>query len=82
MIRLLSVPFLITLTLSSSTARNSAPLPDFTRGGETDGSHDWNLGATGASGWIYALPLKRLVRDTIKEIQAATQKPELLQLNL
>jgi len=30
------------------------PLPDFTQGGKTDGSHDWTLGPTGARGWIYA----------------------------
>jgi len=35
-------------------ARNPPPIPDFTKGGKTDGSHDWTLGATGASGWIYA----------------------------
>ena len=29
-------------------------IPDFTRGGKTDGSHDWTLGATGARGWIHA----------------------------
>lgn len=28
--------------------------PDFTQGGKTDESHDWNLGPTGARGWIYA----------------------------
>jgi hypothetical protein len=30
------------------------PVPDFTQGGKTDGSHDWTLGPTGARGWIYA----------------------------
>ncbi len=30
------------------------PMPDFTRGDKTDGSHDWTLGATGARGWMYA----------------------------
>jgi HEAT repeat protein len=29
------------------------PPPDFTAGGKRDESHDWNLGATGARGWIY-----------------------------
>lgn len=29
------------------------PPPDFTAGGKRDVSHDWNLGATGARGWIY-----------------------------
>jgi len=29
------------------------PPPDFTAGGKRDENHDWNLGATGARGWIY-----------------------------
>lgn len=29
-------------------------IPDFTQGGEADGSHDWTLGPTGARGWVYA----------------------------
>lgn len=31
-----------------------APIPDFTQGDKTDGSHDWTLGPTGARGWMYA----------------------------
>jgi len=30
------------------------PIPDFTQGGKTDGSHDWTLGPTGARGWMHA----------------------------
>jgi hypothetical protein len=30
------------------------PIPDFTRGDKTDGSHDWTLGPTGARGWMHA----------------------------
>jgi len=55
------VLFLITAVLSSgfvvspsARARPKPANPDFTRGGQTDGSHDWTLGATGARGWIYA----------------------------
>ncbi len=29
------------------------PCPDLTHGGTKDETHDWNLGATGARGWIY-----------------------------
>ena len=29
------------------------PVPDFTRGGKRDKSHDWTLGPTGARGWVY-----------------------------
>jgi Family of unknown function (DUF6288)/HEAT repeats len=49
--------WLVFLTLSSaSQAKGGAkpPIPDFIQGGKTDGSHDWNLGPTGACGWIYA----------------------------
>jgi len=30
-----------------------APVPDLTQGGEKDDKHDWNLGPTGARGWIW-----------------------------
>ncbi len=29
------------------------PVMDFTQGGKPDETHDWNLGATGARGWVY-----------------------------
>ncbi|EMI45528.1 DUF6288 domain-containing protein [Rhodopirellula sp. SWK7] len=29
-------------------------IPDLTQGDDTDHSHDWTLGATGARGWVYA----------------------------
>jgi hypothetical protein len=29
------------------------PVPDFTQGGKKDDNHDWNLGPTGAHGWVY-----------------------------
>jgi HEAT repeat protein len=34
-------------------AGENPTVPDFTRGGKKDDSHDWNLGPTGARGWIY-----------------------------
>ena len=43
--------------LPSSTAlaaKEHSPLPDLTAGGTKDDSHDWNLGPTGARGWIWA----------------------------
>jgi hypothetical protein len=48
---------LLLAVLSSPTllsARENAPLPDLTTGGTKDDSHDWNLGPTGARGWIWA----------------------------
>ena len=40
--------------LHAAGAGGEQPIPDFTQGGKTDGSHDWTLGPTGARGWIYA----------------------------
>jgi Family of unknown function (DUF6288)/Carbohydrate esterase, sialic acid-specific acetylesterase/HEAT repeats len=37
----------------SVKAEDSAPIPDFTNGGQVDGSHDWLLGPTGLRGWMY-----------------------------
>lgn len=34
-------------------AGESPSVPDFTRGDKKDDSHDWNLGPTGARGWIH-----------------------------
>jgi hypothetical protein len=33
-------------------------IPDFTRGGEKNDKHDWNLGPTGARGWMWGLRLR------------------------
>src|SRR5512147_849571 len=34
-------------------ASENPAIPDFTRDGKTDDTHDWLLGPTGAHGWIY-----------------------------
>src|ERR1700729_4213084 len=39
-------------------ARENSPCPDLTAGGAKDDSHDWNLGPTGARGWIWANKLE------------------------
>lgn len=33
-------------------------IPDFTRGGEKNDKHDWNLGPTGARGWMWGMRLR------------------------
>ncbi len=38
----------------AARAKVAFPNPDFTKGGKTDGTHDWTLGPTGARGWIFA----------------------------
>ena len=35
---------------SGARVRSKPPVPDFTKGGEKDGSHDWKPGPTGARG--------------------------------
>jgi hypothetical protein len=39
-------------------ARGKPPVPDLTQGGAKDDKHDWNLGPTGARGWIWAWKLE------------------------
>jgi len=43
---------------SALAQRNKPPVPDLTTGGETDGKHDWNLGPTGARGWMWGWKLE------------------------
>ena len=40
-------------TACTARAAEEPAVPDFTRGGKTDDSHDWLLGPTGAHGWMY-----------------------------
>ncbi|MBM4039306.1 MAG: acetylesterase [Planctomycetes bacterium] len=35
-------------------AAEKPPVPDLTKGGEPDKTHDWTLGPTGARGWMWA----------------------------
>ncbi len=48
----------LTLCLPAHAAKRGGPLPnpDFTKGEPipAEGTHDWNLGATGARGWLHA----------------------------
>jgi hypothetical protein len=39
--------------LCAAASAAPAPVPDLTAGGKPDASHDWNLGPTGARGWIF-----------------------------
>ena len=43
---------LLTAQAGAATGDAQAP-PDFTKGGQPDKSHDWTLGPTGLSGWIF-----------------------------
>jgi hypothetical protein len=41
------------LSAAGRGPREKPPVPDFTRGGKADENHDWNLGPTGARGWVF-----------------------------
>jgi len=53
---------LLALVLGSAPAaalqRQPPPVPDLTAGGTRDGAHDWNLGPTGARGWMWGWNLE------------------------
>ena len=44
----------VSMAVDAGARDDKPPVPDFTQGGKTDGSHDWTLGSTGARGWIHA----------------------------
>jgi len=51
---------LLAVAAPGSGAPKAAPIPDLTQGGTKDDKHDWNLGPTGARGWIWG----RLLEST------------------
>ncbi|MEE2623596.1 MAG: DUF6288 domain-containing protein, partial [Verrucomicrobiota bacterium] len=56
-----SIQILICLVFagwSLSEAASRPQVPDLTQGGQPDGLHDWNLGPTGARGWIWGWNLE------------------------
>ncbi|HOP77888.1 MAG TPA: DUF6288 domain-containing protein [Thermogutta sp.] len=60
-------PIVVLVMLSLATAALSADIPDFTRGDRIpEGAvHDWNLGPTGARGWMYC---DKLVTSDARQI--------------
>lgn len=44
--------------LTARGKRTARPVPDFTQGGERDDKHDWNLGPTGARGWMWGMRIR------------------------
>ena len=50
--------FLLAATGPAAAARTPPPVPDLTQGGQPDDKHDWNLGPTGARGWIWGHSLE------------------------
>ena len=48
-----ALAILILLSAPVMTLRAETKIPDLTRGGKPDKTHDWTLGPTGARGWIW-----------------------------
>ncbi len=44
--------------LTQKGKRAMQEIPDFTRGGKKNNGHDWNLGPTGARGWVWGMQLR------------------------
>lgn len=44
--------------LTANGKRGFPPIPDFTKGDNKDDKHDWNLGPTGARGWMWGMRLR------------------------
>ena len=55
---LVLVAVLLSATFTCRAARKAPPVPDLTKGGVKDDLHDWNLGPTGARGWIWGWRLE------------------------
>jgi S1-C subfamily serine protease len=74
-IRLLLRPVALLLTSVSTLAAASPPIPDFTQGGRPDETHDWNLGPTGARGWIAGRKLETIDSRQILITAVAPRSP-------
>jgi len=55
---LLWVLILVVAADNSFGARKMPEIPDFTKGGQKNDRHDWNLGPTGARGWMWGMRLR------------------------
>ncbi len=51
---LVAVAFLLLGGRVSEASPAAPPVPDLTQGGKKDATPDWNLGPTGAKGWVFA----------------------------
>jgi len=54
----LAVLLLGGIDAGAAPRRRGQPMPDLTKGGTKDDKHDWNLGPTGARGWIWGRNLE------------------------
>ena len=68
------VIFLLNTWLNAASLSSKAEQPDFTKGGQIPEGykHDWNLGPTGARGWIYS---NRLETSSARQILITKIEP-------
>ncbi|MDP0491094.1 MAG: DUF6288 domain-containing protein [Verrucomicrobiota bacterium JB023] len=55
--------------------RGESPVPDLTAGGTIDEKHDWNLGPTGARGWMWGYKLQTTKARQIYITEVAKGSP-------
>lgn len=72
---LIAVFALFTPLSSAATQRSKPPVPDLTAGGLPDDKHDWNLGPTGARGWIWGWKLETSDARQILITEVAKSSP-------
>ncbi len=53
-----ALAILLIVAGAASAAPKPTVIPDLTQGGQPDDRHDWNLGPTGARGWMWAQKLE------------------------
>ena len=54
----LTISMALAAAASAPAQRQKPPVPDLTAGDEADDKHDWNLGPTGARGWLWGWKLE------------------------
>ena len=60
------------LTAKGKREFAKCPIPDLTKGGKKNDKHDWNLGPTGARGWMWGMLLRT---DCARQILITTVDP-------
>ncbi|CAN5880667.1 hypothetical protein BH11VER1_BH11VER1_31090 [soil metagenome] len=62
-------------TLSAADRAQTLPVPDFTKGDAipAGATHDWNLGATGARGWMFC---DKMVTTAARQIRVTKVEPK------
>lgn len=66
---------LLMTAMCSLSAAEPQAVPDLTKGGAPDGRHDWNLGPTGARGWIWGWKLETTSSRQILITSVAPDSP-------